>query len=446
MSKVARRISGTALASGAVYAAAALTGPLAARLLGPDGRGTLAAIQLYPGALATFAMLGLPDAIVYFGAREPERAGQWLFTAQVIALGASCVAGIIGYPLITLSLRGYDPRVIATAHWYLLLLPLTALLGLPIQLTRALGRFGLWNALRILPGLGWLAILVVAFERRSTSPDTLAIAYLSFLGLEGIVIAAICLRAFPGTRWFNRSTAIEMLRYGVPSGLSAVPQFLNLRLDQMLIAAFLPPAQLGLYVVAVSWSGISGMALNAIGPVLFQRIAAERDVTRARALFGQASRAAIVISGGAAAAFWCLTPAAMSLLYGARFHAAVPAALILVAAAAIVTVNGVLEEGLRGLGDTRSILRAESLGLIATGVALAVLLGPLKIVGAALASVIGYAVITAGLARSLERHDVTLREVFSPRVADIWNIVRMARASWPIPKPLDAAATVQGTL
>src|ERR1700674_62581 len=116
MASAAQRISGTFLATVVVYAIAALTGPLAARLLGPEGRGTLAAIQLWPGALVTVAMMGLPEALVYFGAREPGRAGEWLFTAELIALSAACVTACIGYPIISAALRNYDAHVIAAAH------------------------------------------------------------------------------------------------------------------------------------------------------------------------------------------------------------------------------------------------------------------------------------------------------------------------------------------
>src|SRR5688500_5226495 len=136
---VARQISGTLLGTLLVYATAVLTGPLAARLLGPEGRGTLAAIQLWPSALATIAMLGLPDAIVYYGARQPSRAADWLFTAQSIALVSSCVAVVLGYPIISAALRHYDPSVVWAAHVYLLFIPLTVLVGIPGQLTRALG-------------------------------------------------------------------------------------------------------------------------------------------------------------------------------------------------------------------------------------------------------------------------------------------------------------------
>src|SRR5713101_7310699 len=96
-SESVRRVSGTFLANIALYVLAAATGPLTARLLGPEGRGALAAIQLWPGAIAMFAMLGLPESIVYFSAREPNRAGQWLTTSVLLGLGASCLAVGIGY-------------------------------------------------------------------------------------------------------------------------------------------------------------------------------------------------------------------------------------------------------------------------------------------------------------------------------------------------------------
>ena len=209
MSSVAQRISGTFLATAAVYATAALTGPLAARLLGPEGRGTLAAIQLWPGVLAMVAMLGLSDAIVYFGAREPGRAAQWLFTAQFIALGAACVVVCIGYPIVSVALRNYDPSVVWAAHLYLLLIPVQVLIGIPSQLARAVGRFGLWNILRIVPGLAWLAILVLSFQGRSTSPETLALAFLGFLGVEAFVITLVCVRVFSTTQWFDPASSQE---------------------------------------------------------------------------------------------------------------------------------------------------------------------------------------------------------------------------------------------
>src|SRR5262249_41475816 len=63
-----------------------MTGVLSARLLGAAGRGELGAIQTWPNVLATIAILGLPDALVYYCARRPEDSGVYLTSAVSLAL------------------------------------------------------------------------------------------------------------------------------------------------------------------------------------------------------------------------------------------------------------------------------------------------------------------------------------------------------------------------
>src|SRR5712691_6375169 len=433
------KISGTFLTSLILYTLAAVTGPLTARLLGPEGRGALAAIQLWPGAIAMFAMLGLPESIVYFSAREPNRAGQWLTTSVLLGLGASCLAVGIGYLLISIGLHRYDARVIHAAHLYLLFVPLTALIGLPCQLARGLGRFGLWNFLRVTPALGWLTALIAAWFSASRTPEGMATSFLWFLVLEAAVITIVCVKIFVPAQWFDARDAGRLLRYGLPSGLSAVPQLLNLRLDQMLIAAMLPTRQLGLYVVAVSWSAISGVVLNAAGPVISQRLAVESNVALARSMFSRATRAAFIVTAITALAFAIVTPPAMAIFYGAAFRECVPIAIVLIAANAFVMTNTVLEEGLRGLGDTRTILKSEVLGFAATAVSLGILLPPLGIMGAAIASVVGYSAVTMALGVSLRRHDLSLDATFRPRGADLRYVIDAAAAGWHHVRRLGAA-------
>src|SRR5438445_2570930 len=75
----------------------AATGILAARLLGPHGEGVLVAIQTWPTFLGTVAMLGLPEALVYFSARKTGQAGQYLGSALVTALLASLLIMALGW-------------------------------------------------------------------------------------------------------------------------------------------------------------------------------------------------------------------------------------------------------------------------------------------------------------------------------------------------------------
>ena len=52
-----------------------ITGPLCARMLGPAGRGELAALQNLYWFVAVVSMLGIPEATLYFTARRKEESG-----------------------------------------------------------------------------------------------------------------------------------------------------------------------------------------------------------------------------------------------------------------------------------------------------------------------------------------------------------------------------------
>ena len=53
---------------------------------------------------------------------------------------------------------------------------------------------------------------------------------------------------------------------------ATLPQLMNLRLDQIFLAAFLVPQSLGYYVAAVAWSSCIVPATSALGLVLFPRL------------------------------------------------------------------------------------------------------------------------------------------------------------------------------
>jgi O-antigen/teichoic acid export membrane protein len=172
---------------------------------------------------------------------------------------------------------------------------------------------------------------------------------------------------------------------------------LNLRLDQMLMAALLPAHTLGLYVVAVTWSNAVAPFPNALANVLFPQTAAQIVPEDRHRVFAKGIRLAVLSTLSVAAVVVVVTPWVLPLLFGAAFAAAIPAALIMVGASAIAAVNMVLEEGLRGLGRPVAVLWAELCGLAVTVVALLILLRPLGIVGAALASVCGYSAVLVTL-------------------------------------------------
>ena len=370
------------------------TGVLAARLLGPEGRGELAAIQTWPSFLATIAMLGLPEALVYFSAREPVNAGRYTGSAMALALLSSLPFMALGYVGMPVFLSAQSPEVVAAARWYLLLVPIQALVGMSFHPLRGLNYLVSWNVLRVTPAILWLGVLISAWILTRAEPEVLAGTYLAMLAMLFFPIIYTVHRRVPGSFWPDPTKWGKLSRYGLPSALGGVPQMLNLRLDQMLIAAILPAQMLGLYVVAIAWSGAVRPLLNALGTVTFPRVAAQSDPVQRNQIFSQSCRLGVLLAVIMTVVIMAFTPWAVPLLFGSEFAEVIPAALVLVVATAISAFNYILEEGLRGFGYPAKVMWSELGGLAVLCVALLLLLEPFGLMGAGLAALLGYGVVS----------------------------------------------------
>ncbi len=371
-----------------------VTGILAARLLGPQGRGDLAAIQIWPTSIATIAMLGLPQALVYYSAREPNNAGRYTGSAMALALLASFPFMAMGYIVMPILLSAQSSDIITAARWYLLLVPLFALVAMPYNSLQGRSDFVFWNGLRVVPSMAWLAILTIAWMFGRTEAQFVAYSYLVALTFLFFPVIYIVVHRVPGPFWPDVRKWRDMLRYGIPSMASDIPQMLNFRLDQMLIAAFLPAKALGLYVVAVSWSSLAHLMPSAMGAVLFPQVASQKTLLQQNHIFVRGTRRGVLLSLAAAIILMALAPVAIPLFFGEKFTMAVMPALVLTVAAAFAGLNRVLTQGLRGLGYPAIVMKAELCGVVVTILSLVSLLKPLGIMGAALASLLGYSAVT----------------------------------------------------
>jgi O-antigen/teichoic acid export membrane protein len=398
---------------------ALISGPLTARMLGPAGRGQLAAIQNLFWVVATLAMLGFPEATLYFTARNPKRAGRVLSSALVLTLVAAPLCYLAIYRFIPRLLTGESTGVITAARWYLAFIPLYALTVIPTFAMRGTNDLVRWNLCRLLPGIGWLLFLIGVWSAVKPTPELLARGYLVVLAVVLVPLTVALRKCISGPFTLDKSIFRSMLGYSIPLAGATVPQTLNPRIDQLFIAAFLPAHVLGLYVVAVSWSGATAPLLNAIGNVLFPRIAVGSPEDRATTLT-QGVRLGMLTGSVLVLILGVLTPVAITRLFGTAFSPAIPAALVLVLAAFISGLNGILEESLRGLGDTRAVFHGEATGLLVTVAGLALMLRPFGIVGAGFACLIGYSATAAVLVpRVLRNASVTLAQLLVPGYEDL---------------------------
>jgi len=290
------------------------------------------------------------------------------------------------------------------SQWYLLYVPLAFLLNTPLAALRGMGNLGLWNRLRFTLPAGYLLILLISPVLPGNRAAAVAIGYLCLSAVHGAIALWILVPRLPGARSVDRSIIRPLTHFGVLSFGADAPSWFNMRLDQLLMGAFVSPHLLGFYVIGVTWSGAVMPLSNALSQVIVPRLSRIIDPLEAAGEFARASRLAAAVTVGTGIGFALITPFAMRVVFGSAFAPAVPAALVLVAAAVFLGVNQFLKEGLRGLGRPGLAAIAEGIGLAVTVPGLFILLPRLGILGAALASLVAYATVFTFLSMVLSRY------------------------------------------
>jgi len=377
------------------------TGSLMARLLGPQGRGQLAAIQSWPLLISAFSVLGMPEALLHFASRYPKSAGAYCASALTLAFPMGIALGGLGWWLMPWLLRAQDSSVVTAARVFLLCMIVLNPLVVPLQTLRALGAWRLWNAIRVLPQITWFVVLAL------TPPATADPIFLGRL-FPGIFLFVIIpsfasIRQYvPGPYTSDRALYRPLLAFGVPTILASLPEALSLRLDQLLMATLLPSKLLGMYVVAVAWGGATSLVLSAIGQVLFPSLSGLVDVKVRNALVARVIRGTAVVTMGVTILMLFATPWVLPFLFGGAYRPAIPTALVLVVASLLSNLKAAFADGLRGLGQVRAVLVSEVSGLVVTVVGLSLFLARFGTMGAAIVSLAAYAIscVSAGLSLS----------------------------------------------
>lgn len=367
-----------------------VTGLISARLLGPEGRGELAAIQLWGTLLGSLAMVGMDDALVFFSSRNPNQSGAYLLTAFSIVVPVGFILFIFGWFSIPHLLINNSVLIILSAQSFLMMIVFNAVIGLPHQVLRALGYWKSWNFLRILPGMGWLTALLLLMYFNIYDPIIFSRYYLLVYLFLILPFLIVCFRKIHPPYLVKLDYVSPMLRYGIPAVLTVLPRTLNLRLDQLIMVGFLNAEALGYYVVAVAWSGASTPIFSAVGPVLFPYLSSIENVDDKLRFLRNKSFLTGIGMFSITIVQLLVTPLLVPILFGHNFTPAVPVAIVLVVASGINGMNLILEDSIRGMGFPRKILIAEVSSLIITIILLFILLPVWGIMGAAVGSLVAY--------------------------------------------------------
>lgn len=368
---------------------------LLARVLLPEGRGQYALLVLVPGMLMALGQLGLPSAMSFFAGRgrsvaDLQRLG-WLLT---VAISVLLVGGALAaLPWLTSTILEPAPRDLL----------LVSLASLPFQFAAAfagstlIGRQRLRNYNLILVGQSLLMLtLVVALVGFLGMGVAGAItAYASVAVLAALATGVELARAVREESGPQPAIGLsQVLGYGFRIYPASVTGYFSYRSDVLILSAMLgDAAAIGLYTFAVSLAELTFFVPDSVSTVFYPRVASmERDA--ADALAPQVARFTVLIT---TLSVLLLIPAAFLavIVILPDFFGSIVPFLVLMPGIVALSISKVLAGYIGGLGLPLSVAGASGANLVINIVANLLLIPPLGIAGAALASLISYSVHAA---------------------------------------------------
>lgn len=381
----------TAAATGLILACGIVSGLIAARSLGPAGRGELALITVWASVLLYAGTFGLPEAVAYFAASSTAPRDRIWTTGQFAAVLLGVVISLAGWFLIPAIFAGQDAALIDSIRWYIVLFAVPGCASLSASAwLQGSGRLRAYNISRVSVHLVSAAGAVLLLAAGDS-----AVSHFAGVALIGNLVGWVVAAGFgPWTRTAAAAASTDIARrmfhYGFRVQIGNWSNVASVRLDQLLLSLFTPASSLGLYVVAVTYANVLLTIPGSAAMVMLPEIVREHQAGTAGACaerwYRRALWASVVGATLLALAAVVLVPA----LFGSAFADAVPIAMVLVPATIILGMNQLLSTAFRGVGRPEVGSTSELIGVIVTLVGLGILLPRYGIFGAAAASLAAY--------------------------------------------------------
>lgn len=367
-----------------------------ARYLGPSARGDLAAVVVWTNAINSIFFVGLDQAYVYGAARE--RPGNLLGAGLVlnICFGLLILSALHVVGLVVFS----GSSRFAVLSVYMWFAPLSLMLTLFTAYQQGRERWIAFGVIRL--AVAALTVGTVAYLMMTGSSSLVTYARVYVWTALGVVVIVALLSLWEVRLHVSMSTLKKLVSYGFRALPSVWASVIITRADQMVLSALVPAADLGHYVVAVSFATVPAPVAASFAMTTFPRMARavaghRRTLAHRTLLKGILVVWSISLILGLSASW--LVPA----LFGQEFYPSVHMARILLVAAIFLAGMQIGGDMLRGLGRpglasmSAAAAAVATVALLPSGIYLA------GAVGAAWVSMASYAIGFAGTCLALRR-------------------------------------------
>ena len=180
--RMAKGFVPTLLAQMSVLALGVFTGVASARLLGPQGRGELAALILWPSVLVMLASLGMNQAIVFYTGKQRYPMAHVWAACTLIGLAQSVCVVLVGLRVLPWALHAYAPGVRHLALVFLFATPFLMMGGYPGNLLQGSLDLASFNLIRIIAPLAYaLGLAVLLLLRRADLASVVSVQILGYV-------------------------------------------------------------------------------------------------------------------------------------------------------------------------------------------------------------------------------------------------------------------------
>jgi O-antigen/teichoic acid export membrane protein len=293
-----------------------------------------------------------------------------------------------------LLLHDYRPEIVGQARLFMVFAPQCLLWYAVGAFLEARGDFLRSIFGQLVPNLVTLSALLALAATHRLTPLTSSLAYAVPPALQTLVLFARLWPAMAADGARFGADVRALLGYGLRSYGTEVINGLSAQLDMAVIVAFLSPAALGLYGVALSLARLVNVVQQSVVVVLFPHASGLADAA-AIDLVQRAARVSFVLSIALGGSFLLIIAQLLPVLYGPAFSGALAIMPLLTLEAILSGLATVLAQAFSATGRPGIVTLIQA-GWIVVVVALLYLLVPhLRLSGAALALMLAGAVRVA---------------------------------------------------
>lgn len=419
------RVAGLAAVRLLSVVAGFLTGVLGARLIGSDGLGAAGVAMTLGSIGAIVCNGGINISTIYLLGRRPEERHQIIAVLSTIALVGALLGAVLllvlgGAIAPAVGLEGREGLFLAAAALGAVMI----LFEFAGAILLGLGRNRAYTLAELIRGVGTLvatALLLLSVWRSDA----------------GFVVAAMIAQGAATAFAVQRVVAVvgavrptldgpimgEAVGIGLRGQVGNVLQFLNLRLDQLLVPAFLSLSSAGVYLIAVRVSEALAQLGGAAGSLIFPEVARQADPS-ATAVTERAVRVLTIMIVGVGLLIGLLAEVFLELAFGTEFAQGALALRILLVAMLPLSIARILAGDLKGRGRAGLVSIAMGLAVVVTVVLDILLIPRFGIEGAAVASVVAYTSTALALAIAFVRLTGADGRDLIPRGSDVGAMIR----------------------